>query len=200
MAKYPGKIYIPRQKENRHGVVFDPTKKSVIFVEDVKGLDDEMVAVQKTLGKNLENVFRNLARGILPIALEWGIPPSDLHKITDGNWATASGTGSSTATGWDILGYIDIDLGRIQTFLASGRFGVWSTANDVGVAFQTSDDYITWRGWSSSFVYINSRTESIPELFPIVGNGRYLRWIFYISGAGTGYVKIYELIASLIST
>jgi hypothetical protein len=52
MAKYPNEIYEPREKENRSGVVYDPTKKTVIFVEDIKGLDDEVVAIETELGTN----------------------------------------------------------------------------------------------------------------------------------------------------
>jgi hypothetical protein len=52
MASYPNEIYEPRAKENRSGVVYDPAKKTVIFVEDIKGLDDEVVAVETELGTN----------------------------------------------------------------------------------------------------------------------------------------------------
>jgi hypothetical protein len=52
MAKYPNEIYEPREKENRAGVVYDPNKKTVIFVEDIKALDDEVVAIEKLIGKN----------------------------------------------------------------------------------------------------------------------------------------------------
>ncbi len=46
MASYPGSIYEPRAKENKSGVVYDPTKKTVLFVEDVSKLDDEVVALE----------------------------------------------------------------------------------------------------------------------------------------------------------
>lgn len=52
MANYPNSIYGPRAKENRSGVVYDATKKSVIFVEDVSKLDDEVVAIETELGAN----------------------------------------------------------------------------------------------------------------------------------------------------
>jgi len=52
MAQYPNEIYTPREKENRSGVIYDPTKKSVIFAEDIKNLDDEVVAIEKELGTN----------------------------------------------------------------------------------------------------------------------------------------------------
>jgi len=35
MADYPDSVYSPRTKENRSGVSYDSTKKSVIFAEDI---------------------------------------------------------------------------------------------------------------------------------------------------------------------
>jgi hypothetical protein len=46
MASYPNTIYEPRAKENKSGVEYDPTKKTVIFAEDFSKLDDEVVAMQ----------------------------------------------------------------------------------------------------------------------------------------------------------
>ena len=52
MANYPSSIYSPRDKENRSGVVYDATKKTVIFAEDIEKLDDEVVAVETYVGPN----------------------------------------------------------------------------------------------------------------------------------------------------
>ena len=65
MAKYPAEIYEPREKESRSGVVYDPTKKTVIFVEDVKGLDDEVVAIEKLIGQNVDGQTMPIAGGFL---------------------------------------------------------------------------------------------------------------------------------------
>lgn len=46
MADYPDTIYNPRVKENKSGVVFDPTKKTVLYAEDLQALDDEVVAIE----------------------------------------------------------------------------------------------------------------------------------------------------------
>ncbi len=46
MADYPAGIYSPRAKENRSGVVYDATKKTVAFVEDIQKLDAEVVALE----------------------------------------------------------------------------------------------------------------------------------------------------------
>jgi len=57
MAQYPDEIYTPREKENRSGVTYDPNKKSVIFAEDIKKLDDEVVAIETELGTNPKGAF-----------------------------------------------------------------------------------------------------------------------------------------------
>jgi len=60
MASYPGAVYEPREKEQRSGVEYIPEKKSVIFVEDVSGLDDEVVAVETELGTEPKGIYANV--------------------------------------------------------------------------------------------------------------------------------------------
>ncbi len=49
MADYPSSIYSPRTKANRSGVVYDATKETVIFAEDLELLEDEVVAIETDL-------------------------------------------------------------------------------------------------------------------------------------------------------
>ena len=60
MANYPNQIYDPREKENRSGVSYVPLKKSVIYVEDVKNLDNEIVAIETELGTNPRGTFSSV--------------------------------------------------------------------------------------------------------------------------------------------
>jgi len=60
MAKYPNEIFEPREKEDRAGVVYDPTKKTVIFSKDIKDLDEEVVAIEKELGTNPRGPFNSV--------------------------------------------------------------------------------------------------------------------------------------------
>ncbi len=50
MADYPSAINSPRTKANRSGVVYDLTKETVIFAEDIQNDDDEIVAIETELG------------------------------------------------------------------------------------------------------------------------------------------------------
>ena len=49
MADFPTSIYSPRTKENRSGVVYDPTKTKQVFAEDITKLDAEVVAIENTI-------------------------------------------------------------------------------------------------------------------------------------------------------
>lgn len=49
-AQYPETIYTPRTKANQQGVVYDENETERIFAEDIKKLDDEVVAIENFLG------------------------------------------------------------------------------------------------------------------------------------------------------
>lgn len=48
-AQFPGGVYTPRTKENRSGVVYDAEQTKRIYAEDIKKLDEEIVAVEDML-------------------------------------------------------------------------------------------------------------------------------------------------------
>ncbi|MCX6743536.1 MAG: hypothetical protein NT116_04840 [Candidatus Parcubacteria bacterium] len=50
MPSYPSAIYAPRTKENKTGIVYDPTQKTIGYAEDVVNLDNEVVALETELG------------------------------------------------------------------------------------------------------------------------------------------------------
>lgn len=56
-AQYPDAVYTPRTKANKAGVVYDAEKTTVGYSEDVTKLDEEVVAIQNTLGTNPEGVY-----------------------------------------------------------------------------------------------------------------------------------------------
>jgi len=61
MTSYPGSIYSPREKDNRSGVVYDATKKTVIFAEDIENDDNEIVAIETELGTAPKGTFASVA-------------------------------------------------------------------------------------------------------------------------------------------
>jgi len=67
-AEYPGSVYSPRAKENRSGVEYDADKKSVIFVEDISKLDDEVVAIETELGADPKGDYASVAAFLAALA------------------------------------------------------------------------------------------------------------------------------------
>jgi len=60
-ADYPGSIYSPRTKANRSGVVYDSTKQTVIFADDIVNDDEEIVAIETELGANPRGSYGSVA-------------------------------------------------------------------------------------------------------------------------------------------
>lgn len=60
MAKYPNEIYVPRERENRHGVEYIPEKKSVWFKEDADDIENEIIAVEQELGLNFKTDYTDV--------------------------------------------------------------------------------------------------------------------------------------------
>ena len=61
MADFPGAVYDPREKENKASVIYNPAKKTILFVEDINKLDDEVVAIETELGANPKAGYANVA-------------------------------------------------------------------------------------------------------------------------------------------
>lgn len=68
MADYPDSIYSPRTKANRSGVVYDDTKQTVIFAEDIVNDDDEIVAIETELGANPRGSYASVAAYLAALA------------------------------------------------------------------------------------------------------------------------------------
>jgi hypothetical protein len=51
-ASYPAATYAPRTKQNKSGIVYDATKKTVLFADDITNVDVEVVAIETELGTN----------------------------------------------------------------------------------------------------------------------------------------------------
>ena len=60
MATYPSGVYSPRTKENKSGVVYDATKTTIGYAEDVTKLDDEVVAIETELGTSPKGSYADV--------------------------------------------------------------------------------------------------------------------------------------------
>lgn len=67
MTAYPSGIYTPRAKENKADVVYDASKKTIGYAEDVTKLDDEVVAIETALGTDIKGTFESLKARIVDL-------------------------------------------------------------------------------------------------------------------------------------
>lgn len=76
MADYPESIYDPRTVANVDGTVYEPTETTRIFAEDVNLANDEIVAIEETLGENPQGDFETVAERLEGAALKANTPYS----------------------------------------------------------------------------------------------------------------------------
>lgn len=67
-AQYPDAVYTPRTKANKAGVVYDAEKTTIGYSEDVTKLDEEVVAIQNTLGTNPEGAYATVKAWLTALA------------------------------------------------------------------------------------------------------------------------------------
>ena len=82
-ASYPGSLYSPRTKANRPGAVYDATKETITYVEDVVFLDEEVVAIETELGTNPKRLSTDVAARIKGIR-SYNDADADVLVIKDG--------------------------------------------------------------------------------------------------------------------
>jgi len=68
MTEFPTGVYTPRTKENKSGVVYDANKPTVGFAEDITKLDDEVVAIENTLGVNPQGAYATVKAWLTALA------------------------------------------------------------------------------------------------------------------------------------
>jgi len=142
-------------------------------------------------------LFINRAKGITPTAVGWDTPPTDLPKATDEDFETSTGPGTTTIAAATRLGEIRLDFGRAYPVLFFAKLGMWRDAARIEVYMGYSVDGVTWyhiRGGMYDCLSFASTEEIVytPVLFV---KARYIRLYFYGTGAMTGNVKIYEIMA-----
>ncbi len=71
-AIFPDDIYEQRTLENITGVVFDDTKTTRLFAEDIIELGEEVIAIETELGTNPKGTFDDVAARLDSMALDAG--------------------------------------------------------------------------------------------------------------------------------
>lgn len=146
------------------------------------------------------NILNNVLKGKLGIASVWDTDPTDLVNMTDGNITTVTGTGTKAILAAGDIGIVTFDLGSIKTVLVGARVGLWRSAGTIYIGVEVSDDNINWIAYMVGTVGLYSQAsgaaaEALRQLLTTIVTGRYIRLRVYLNAAGTGNVKIYEVMA-----
>lgn len=115
MADYPTTIYEHRDMENWPAVLYDPTKKTMIYAEDFLKLAAEVTSIETVLGENVNGAYatvlawlQDLAEGGggVPAVLQSSLKPADdisiaadFCSVAVGVFEVASGKVLSIASG-----------------------------------------------------------------------------------------------------
>lgn len=137
----------------------------------------------------------NVLRGILGVASVFGVNPANLANMTDGDLASVTGTGSKVMGAQGNWGTITFDLGSVMTVLMGARIGMWTSASNAFVFFESSDNNINWTatGIEDSVVQSVAAAEQISDSLSQILTGRYFRLRFFVFAAATVNAKIYEV-------
>lgn len=144
---------------------------------------------------NIPQAPINRAKGITPTFNSWGVNPGNATAITDGNWMTSSGIGSSNvSTQGNLIGTVDLNLGAVYTVTVEARVGVYSNTSSV-TAYWYAYDGANWNQTSGSGAcqrtstsegYLDTQTETI--------TAQYIRLAF-VTGANSesASIEIFEI-------
>ncbi len=172
MAQYPNGIYTPRETENLPGLVYDPANKRNFFSEDFQNNGQEITAIEKTLGVQVQNGVLSLAERLDNYDLIFNklmlhkkiiltndqikALPSSPIRILD---APTTGKGYLTFFATCFLhssaGYTNLDLAGGIAFLQQG------------VGFYTQLCYIEDNATGPITDYTDFFTSSVPTLVPL---------------------------------
>jgi len=146
------------------------------------------------LGSRLPRVvLTNRALGRPPTAVGWDTPPSNLERAVDGDWDTATGTGSTTLGAAGNLGMLEFDLGEVYNIMLVMKLGLWVDTSYIRVFVDHSPDGVTWITSPIMISGTGATSESIQYNSMFFLRARYFRVRFYGYAAMTGYVKVYEI-------
>ncbi len=127
MADFPTGVYAPRTKANVSQVVYDPTKSTRHYAEDVVNLDEEVVAIEETLGENPQGSEDTVADRILALEEAPGVPAPAQAPILQ---AYMLQNASSVISGYDVLS-------ALSAFSASGLGTAGVIATTFGVLLKS---------------------------------------------------------------
>ena len=168
---YPNSIYSPRTKENKSGVVYDPTKKTIGYAEDVVNLDNEVVGIETELGllpKWTSASVKERLKGLRSLS----DADADVLIVKGGN--VGIGT-TSPAQRLHVYGD-----GTTAAVFTNGNVGIGTTApnTQLEVYGQSESAYFAGNAGSANvYVGAGGGLSSASSKFQIYSNSGFPMWI-----------------------
>ncbi len=142
----------------------------------------------------VKRATRNVLRGILPVASNFDVDPTNLGNITDGSRSNATGIGTKTTTGAGDGGIITIDTGAEQSLLVSVYIGAWPTSTGTLTVWLEESSTGQVGSWYAVNSFVQTFTgETYKNWMVNVVTRRYIRIRTQISNANTVNMRIYEI-------
>lgn len=155
MPNFPGSIYDPRTKENKPGTIYNPSNTTEAYAEDVVLLDDEVVAIEETLGENPQGDFDTVVDRLDDVDSELAGKQASLgftpENVANKDTNVALGTDNTKYPSQGaVKSYVDSGLATKQ---ASLGFTPENVANkDTNVALGTDNTKYPSQGAVKSYV------------------------------------------------
>ena len=145
------------------------------------------------LGKLRREPLVNAALNIIPTFTGWDVDPTNPENATDGNPTTVTGTGSKTVAGTGAFGNFKLILPSYSTYLITLKVGLWSTTGSHRIYINTNADGVNFTSTSFAITNVTQTTEYVHNTLSFVGSFDTILFPFNPTGAGTYYLKIYEI-------
>lgn len=119
VTSFPNSIYDPREIENVPGQVYDETKTTRLYAEDLNNSNNEIIAIEETLGENPQGDFDTVVERLNTLV------PFIKHIY----WAKITLNGADAPT---------VELEKINTFPSSSAWAYFEEGK-VGINFSGCD-------------------------------------------------------------
>lgn len=184
MADFPDDIFSPRSLDNLNGIIYDDTDLETIFAEDINLPNDEIVAIEETLGLNPEGDFDTVVERL--DALD-DLFPAFLAKYSGTSFSLSADT-------FTVITYDSVSFDQLSNYSNSTyRFtapldGIYSFAGGANFSAATSfgmvSIFVNGSRILDSFDISGSHTVDIASILSLSA-GDYVEIRAYVTVSGS---------------
>jgi len=136
---------------------------------------------------------KNRLKGIIPTASIWDTAPTNLERCTDLDWDTPTGTGDKVMGAAGDVGHITFNMGAEYKVMIRGKIGIWTAIATAFYIYLDIWDGVNWVTNPYAIYYNVVSSERIGPLITFNFKAQIFRLRFFLTAAGTGYVRLYEV-------